>query len=98
MYQTQIALLNSGSQTASVDVELYGTEGLLASVQYSMAPGSSIAQPLTDLFQRNVSLRPGNVRIRSSQPLHSFAAIYTRDLRFMTSEAPVPYPDSALEQ
>ncbi len=96
-YQTQIALLNSGSQTATVDVELYGTEGLSAAVQYSIAPGTSLIRTLTELFQRNVSLRPGNVRIRSSLPLHSFAAIYPRDRRFMTSEAPVPYPESAPE-
>ena len=94
-YQTQIALLNSGSQTANVELELWGPGGTLDGfISLSIAPGASIAKPLGDIFIGMQPHRPGNVRIRSDQPLYSFAMVYTRDLRFITSEPPVPYPDS----
>jgi hypothetical protein len=96
-YETQIALLNSGNLAATVSVELCGTVGTCDSVQQSIPPRSSIALSLSNLFSRNVSLRPGNVRIQSDQPLHSFGMLYTRDLKFMTSLPPVPYPDSVPE-
>ena len=96
-YQTEIAMLNSGSQTANAELELWSLEGTLdAFVSLSIAPGTSIAKPLNEIFTGMQPHRPGNVRIRSSQPLHSFATIYTSDLRFMTSEPPVPYPETVL--
>jgi hypothetical protein len=97
-YQTQIALLNSGSQTANVELELWGLESTLDGfVALSIAPGASIAKPLGDIFTGMQPHRPGNVRIRSDQPLHSYSMVYPRDLRFITSQPPVPYPDSVPE-
>ena len=98
-YQTQISLLNSGGQSANVELELWSPSGTLDGfISISMAPGTCISRPLSDIFTGMQPHRPGNVRVRSSQPLHGFASIYARDLRFMTSEPPVPYPDAVLEQ
>lgn len=98
-YQTQVSLLNSGSQSANVELELWSPSGTLDGfISISMAPGTSISKPLSEIFTGMQPHRPGNVRVRSSQPLHGFATIYARDLRFMTSEPPVPYPDAVLEK
>jgi hypothetical protein len=97
-YQTQIALLNPGRQPANAELELWGPEGTLDGfVSLSIAPGASIAKSLSDIFTGMQPHRPGNVRIRSGQPLYSFAMVYTHDLRFVTSQPPVPYPDSVPE-
>ena len=86
------------AQTANADLELWGPTGTLDGVvSLSMAPGTSIAKSVSEIFTGSQPHRPGNVRVRSSQPLHSFATIYARDLRFMTSEPPVPYPAAAQE-
>jgi hypothetical protein len=96
-YETQIALLNNSDLAATVNVQLCEVVGTCDSVQQSIPPGSSIALSLSDFFSRNVSLRPGNVRIQSDQPLYSFGMLYLRDHKFMTSLPPVPYPDSVPE-
>lgn len=98
-YQTQIALLNGGTQAAAVEIELWAPAGTMEGyVTLSLAPGASLAKPLDEIFTGMQSIRPGNVRVRSSQPLHGFASIYTRDLRFITSQPPVPYPAAVLGQ
>ena len=75
-YQSQIALLNNGSQAANVELELWGLEGTLDGfVSISMPPGTSLAKTLSEIFPGMQAHRPGNVRVRSSQPLHSYGML-----------------------
>ncbi len=92
-YATGVALLNSGSVAANVQVELWGPSGTLDSVRsITLAPHAQTAQTLSTLFPGMHDHRSGNVRIHSDQPLHSFAALYSQDLRFITTITAVPYP------
>jgi len=92
-YATGVALLNSGDAAANVRVELWGSSGTLDSVNtITLAPHSQTAQTLTGLFPGMRDHRTGNVRIHSDQPLHSFAALYSLDLRFIATITAVPYP------
>jgi hypothetical protein len=92
-YATGVALLNSGDSTATIRVELWGVSGTLDSVNtITLAPHAQTAQTLTGLFPGMRDHRTGNVRIHSDQPLHSFAALYSLDLRFIATITAVPYP------
>jgi hypothetical protein len=93
-YQTGISLLNSGDQTAGVHLELWGPEGTLdAFTDITLAPHANRIGSLSDLFPGMQPHQTGNVRIISSQPLHSFATMYARDLKFISSLPPVLYPE-----
>ncbi|HTY62785.1 MAG TPA: kelch repeat-containing protein [Acidobacteriota bacterium] len=97
-YQTQIALLNTGSQVANASMELWGPAGTLDGfVSLPIAPGTSIAKTLSEIFPGMQAHRPGNVRIKSDQPIFSFGTLSTRQPRFVTSLPPVPYPGPVLE-
>jgi hypothetical protein len=93
-FQTEISLLNSSLQAAAVQLELWGPDGTLdAFVSVSMAPLTSMSKPLSQLFPGMQPHRPGNVRIRSSEPIYSHATLYTPDMTFIATEEPVPYPE-----
>jgi hypothetical protein len=94
LYQTGINLLNTSDQNASVQMELWGPGGTLdASVTIMIAPNMSKSASLTDFFPGMQPHQTGNVRILSSQPLYSFATMYARDMKFISSMAPVRYPE-----
>jgi hypothetical protein len=93
-FQTGLALLNSGDSAASVELELWGPDGSLDGfVTIPIAPHAQRVGSLSDLFPGMQPHQSGNVRIRSNQPLHSFALLYARDLKFLSSESPVPFPE-----
>jgi hypothetical protein len=92
-YRTQISLLNTGDQTANILLELWGTEGTLdAFANVSLSPNRQLTGFLSDIFPDMQPHLTGNVRIKSDQPLHSFAILSARDLEFISAEPPVPYP------
>ena len=92
-YSTGIALLNSGGTPANVQLELWGTSGTLDSTaSIVLAPGTQLAQSLSELFPGMQAHDSGNVRIHSDQPLNASAVLYSRDLQFISSVAAVPYP------
>ncbi|MBN1570393.1 MAG: hypothetical protein JXA73_21300 [Acidobacteria bacterium] len=92
-YQTEISLLNTGDQTASVLLELWGTAGTLdAFANVSLPPNRRLTGFLGDIFPDIQPHLTGNVRIISDRPLHGFAILSARDLTFITAEPPVPYP------
>lgn len=93
IYRTQISLLNTGDQTAGILLELWGTEGTLDGfVNVSLPPNRQLTGFLSDFFPNMQPHLTGNVRIRSDQPLHSFAILSARDLGFISAEPPVPLP------
>jgi hypothetical protein len=94
VYQTGIALLNSGDQPANARLELWGPSGTLdAFATITLAPGARISEILSALFPGMQSYGSGNIRVQSDQPLHSFGILYEKNLRFLSSVPPVPYPE-----
>ncbi len=92
-YSTGIALLNSGDTSANVQLELWGPSGTLDSTaSVVLAPHTQRAQPLSELFPGMRDHHSGNVRVHSDQPVHASAALYSRDLHFISSITAVPYP------
>ncbi len=93
LYRTALAVLNSNAAAADVQVQLWGKDGtLLRSASVSLAPGTRIAQYLNELFPGLKSLDVGNVRIRSTQPLHGLALVHDNSLHFLISIPPVLFP------
>lgn len=93
-FATGIALLNSNSQPVNASLELWGPAGTLdASTTITLAPGTQKAMYLSDYFSGMQPHHFANVRIRSDQPLHSFAILSDRSLRFLCAVPPVPFPE-----
>jgi N-acetylneuraminic acid mutarotase len=92
-YGTGVALLNSGDVPANVTLELWGPSGTRdASASIVIPAHTQRAQPLSGLFPGMQWHRYGNVRVWSSQPLHSFAILYSLDLHFISSVTAVARP------
>ncbi len=93
IYQTAIALLNSGNEQANVQLELWGEDGTLdRSSSITLAPGSRTALYLADYFPGLEPRLVGNIRIRSDRPLHGFSILNDRDLNFLCAIPPIPFP------
>ncbi len=93
IYETSLALLNAGDQSASVRLELWGPSGTLEALStVTLAPGERRAETLDALFPGIGFFGVGNVRMQSSRPLHSCGFLYDRKLRFLSPLPPVPYP------
>ncbi len=94
LYQTGIALLNSGDVPANAWLELWNPAGtLVGAVTMTLAPRTRKAETLSSLFPGMQPHSTANVRIRSDQPLHSFAILYDRGLRFLSSIPAVAFPE-----
>jgi hypothetical protein len=93
VYGTDIALLNAGDQPANAQIELWGLSGTLqASATVTLPAHSRIYNDLNNLIPGMGAYRTANVRITSDMPLHSFAILSDRQLRFISAIPPVPYP------
>ena len=93
IYETDIALLNAGDQAANVQIELWGLSGTLqASVTVPVPAHSRIYNDLSNLIPGIGAYRTANVRITSDKPLHSFAILSDRQLRFISAVPPVSFP------
>ncbi len=89
-FETGIALLNGGDQTANAQLELWGVSGTLEqSRSISIAPHARISQTLLQLFPGMAPLQSGNVRIRSDEPLFGLEVMYDRGFRFFSYVPPV---------
>jgi hypothetical protein len=95
IYGTDIALLNAGDQPANVQVELWVTDSsgtsMKASRNIPVPAHSRVYNEVSNLIPMG-AYRTANVRITSDQPIHSFAILYDRQLRFISAVPPVPYP------
>lgn len=93
-FMTEISLLNSGNQSATVQLELWGLDGTLdGSSTIILNPQTQMSQTLSEIFPGMQPHRSGNVRIQSSQPIHSMGELSARSLRFASSVQPVAYPE-----
>lgn len=93
-FYTEISLLNSGEEAANVSLELWGVEGTLEATRAVTLPaGASMSGTLADWFPGMGGLISGNVRVRSSQPLHAMGELGDRQLRFISSVPPVALPE-----
>ncbi len=92
-FYTEISLLNSGEQAADVSLELWGVEGTLEATRaVTLQAGASMSGTLSDWFPGTGGLLTGNVRVRSSQPVHAMGELGDRQLRFISSVPPVALP------
>jgi len=92
-FYTEISLLNSGEQAADISLELWGVEGTLKATRaVTLAAGTSQSGTIAEWFTGVGALPSGNVRIRSSQPVHAMGELGDRQLRFITSVPPVALP------
>jgi deoxycytidylate deaminase len=93
-FYTEISLLNSGEQAADVSLELWGVEGTLKATRaVTLQGGASMSGTLDDWFPGMGGLISGNVRVRSSLPLHAMGELGDRQLRFISSVPPVALPE-----
>ncbi len=93
VYQTAIALLNSGDQPSNVHLELWGPEGTIdRNTSLTLPAGTRTALYLSDYFPGLEPRLVGNIRIRSDQPLHSFSILTDRNENFICAVPPIPLP------
>jgi hypothetical protein len=93
-FMTEISLLNSGNQSATVQLELWGLAGTLdGSKTITLGPQTQMSQILSEIFPGMQPHRSGNVRIHSSQPIYGMGELSARSLRFVSSVQPVAYPE-----
>jgi hypothetical protein len=94
VYKTGISLVNNNSQSATVQIDLWGPAGTIdRSTSLTLPPLARIEGFLADFFPGLASRLEGNIRIQSSQPLHSSAIIWDRNLKFACSMPPMAYPE-----
>ena len=93
-FMTGIALLNHTDHPASVQLELWGTSGTLDhTASVTLAPHTRLSELLDKIFPGMQPHRAGNVRVRSSQPLHSLGTLFDGALHFFTALTPVAIPE-----
>ncbi len=93
-FLTEIGLLNSGDQTANVEIELWSPSGTLeASKTVTIAPGTRIAEGLSQWFPGMQPLLSANVRVHSDQPLHGMGLMFDQKLSFISFVPPVSIPE-----
>ncbi|HSW38196.1 MAG TPA: kelch repeat-containing protein [Acidobacteriota bacterium] len=98
-FSTQITLLNSGNDSAGVRIELWGLDGkLLQSRNVSINKNTHMSAYLSELFPSMRAVRSANVRVFSDRPLHALGLLSAVNLRFMSSVAPVEFPESAIQE
>ncbi len=93
-FQTEIALLNGGSQSANVQLELWSTAGTLDNtVSITLAPQTRVDQILSQLFPGYQPHRSANIRVLSDQPIFGLGAMSDHSLTFLSSVPPVLFPE-----
>jgi WD40 repeat protein len=92
-YRTGIALLNTSDSTATVTVELWGSEGTLdGTIKQTLGPWAESARYLSDYFPGLTDRLTGNIRIKSDIPLHGFGFLHDQDLNFLAAVPAIPLP------
>lgn len=93
-YETELSLLNTSGAAATVTLELWPLAGGTApasTATVTIANGSNSIAKVSELFPGQQH-RTANIRVRSTQPLHSFAIIADRGERFISAVPPVQMP------
>jgi hypothetical protein len=94
LYATGVALLNGGSQTATVQLELWGKAGTLdEAATITLAPGTQLSQTLSRIFPAMEPHSSGYVRVRSNQPIYGLGTLFDREMHFISSVPPVVFPE-----
>ncbi len=96
-FKTEIALLNSDEDTnapsANVTLELWDVSGnKVASKLIALPARTRMFETMSSLFP-GLAYRTCNVRVSSDRPIHSFAVLSDRLLRFVSAVPVVPYPE-----
>jgi WD40 repeat protein len=90
-YYTGTALLNPGSETATVTVELWGPGGTLdRTTTFSLAGKNQTSRYLSNYFPNLEPRLTGNIRVRSDKPLYGIAVINDGGLNFLAAVPPIP--------
>jgi hypothetical protein len=87
-FETELSFLNSGTDAASLSLELWdegGGNAPLVTTTVTLAAGASTYNTLSGFFRR--TLNTGNVRVISNRPVHGMGEIRAKSGRFIT---PVP--------
>jgi len=93
-YRTEVMLLNSAAQSATVRIELWGEDGTIDnSIQLNLAPNASLDGFLSDYFQTPLNRLYGYVRVVSSQPLHAYSILWGVQQEFACAMPPIPVPE-----
>ncbi len=93
-FRTEIALLNSTGQSASVQIELWGMDGILDdSTAINLQANASVNGFLGDYFSATFDRLYGYVRIVSSQPVHAHSILWGLDEEFACGMPPIPIPE-----
>ena len=89
-FSTGLAIVNSGSETATLvlelrnpDSELLGTVGPLA-----LAPGNRLVGLISQLFPESGELSGGTVKVLSDAPVTGVELFYGDDLRVLSAVPP----------
>ena len=91
-YNTGVTLLNTGTQSAHVTLELWGLGGTKdATASVTLAPNTQLAQALDALFLGMQPHTTANLRVHSDQPVHGYAYFFDRVMHFVSAVSPVPY-------
>jgi hypothetical protein len=94
LYSTRISLLNSGSQTATVQLELWGESGTLdETATISLASDTHISQTLSQIFPGMDPHSSGNVRVRSNRPIYGSGTLSDSEMHFISSVPPAVFPE-----
>jgi hypothetical protein len=92
-FQTEIALLNGGTQTANVQLQLWSLAGTMdQSVSMTVAPNTRVDGTLTQLFPGYQPHSSANVRVISDQPLFGLGAMSDVLFQFLAAVPPVLFP------
>jgi len=93
-YGTEIMLLNTTGQSATVQIELWGEDGVQDdSIQLSLPSNASLDGFLTDYFSTEFDRLYGYIRVISTQPLHAYSILWGLDQGIACSMLPIPVPE-----
>ena len=87
-YFTNIAIVNPGSTTATVTLNLYTAEGnLVTGTTLSIPARQRKCRPLTEILPslRSVNLTTGYIRLSSNVPVAAYSIFGTHDLSMLSA-------------
>jgi hypothetical protein len=99
-YRTRLSFLNANGQSASVQIELWNeTGGTLPdeTTTITLPSNNRVEAFLSDFFPGETDRMYGYIRVRSSQPLHTYSTLWGGDFKFACVMYPIPVPVSVSE-
>jgi hypothetical protein len=89
-WQTGLALLNTSSTSATVEIDAMSQSGsLIGTTTMTMEPGKKIANVIHELISETRGVNGGFICVRSTNdvPLYGMELFYTQDLRVLSNVA-----------